>query len=66
MQNKAKHFMFISEVAQECRAPVGSVREWLRKGRLRSFRLGRRRMVRREDLERFLASAIAGDRGADK
>lgn len=53
--------MFIPEVAQACRAPVATVRSWLRDGRLRSFRLGRKRLIRREDLEAFLNRALLAD-----
>jgi excisionase family DNA binding protein len=50
--------MFVEEVAEACRAPVGTVRHWLRDGRLKSFRLGRRRLVRRTDLDRFMRAAL--------
>lgn len=47
-------FLFLEEVAAYCRAPVGSVRHWIAEGRLRSVKYGRRRMVRRDDLQKFL------------
>ena len=57
----AHEFLFVEEVAQLCRAPVGTVRGWLRERRLPSFRLGRRRLVRREDLDHFLREAVERD-----
>lgn len=45
----------VPEVAAVARAPVTSVRGWLADGRLKSIRPGRRRLVPREELERFLA-----------
>jgi excisionase family DNA binding protein len=43
---------------------VGTVRHWIRTGRLASFRLGRRRMVRREALDHFLLAAGDESRAA--
>jgi excisionase family DNA binding protein len=60
MQNETHELMFVEEVAETCRAPVGTVRHWLRDGRLKSFRLGRRRLVRRADLNTFLRAALNG------
>lgn len=48
--------LLLDEVARRCRAPMGTVRHWLRTGRLASIRPGRRRLVRLADLERFLAT----------
>jgi excisionase family DNA binding protein len=50
-------FLLVEEIAAECRAPKTSVRHWMRTGRLPSIRLGRRRLVRRADFERFLQVA---------
>jgi excisionase family DNA binding protein len=55
--NTTDDLLLISEVAEACRAPIGTVRHWIRTGRLASFRLGRRRMIRREALIRFLEEA---------
>ena len=46
--------MTLDDVADYCRTSVATVRYWIAKGRLRSLRPGRRRLVRREDLLRFL------------
>ena len=48
-------YLLLSEVAQIARTSVDSVRGWVRSGRLRSVKPGRRRLIRREELERFLA-----------
>jgi excisionase family DNA binding protein len=45
----------IPEVASVARAPITSVRGWLATGRLQSVRPGRRRLIPRDALERFLA-----------
>lgn len=57
MPAKTHELLWIEEVADACRASVGTVRHWIRTKRLPSLRLGRRRLVRREDLDRFLRSA---------
>jgi len=55
MPENRREFLLLDEVARECRASVASVRYWIASGRLRSVRPGRRRLVSREDLERFIA-----------
>ena len=55
-----ERFMLLSEVARDARASISSVRHWLRIGRLPSVRPGRRRLVRREDFERFMAELSTG------
>jgi len=50
-----ERFMLLSEVARDARASISTVRHWLRTGRLPSVRPGRRRLVRRQDFERFMA-----------
>jgi excisionase family DNA binding protein len=42
MPSKTHELLLIEEVAETCRAPVGTVRHWLRTHRLPSLRLGRR------------------------
>ena len=59
----AREMLLLEEIARECRASLSSVRYWIRTGRLRSVRPGRRRLVRREDLDRFLALGEAQTRG---
>jgi len=44
----------LAEVASAMRAPLSTVRLWCSSGRLRSFRPGKRRLVRREDLAAFI------------
>lgn len=48
--------LLIEEVAQICRTSPSTVRLWIRAGRLRSLRPGRRRLIAAADLERFLRS----------
>lgn len=55
-RSKTMHdYLLLSEVAEIARTSVDSVRSWVRSGRLRSVKPGRRRLIRREELERFLA-----------
>ena len=44
----------LEEVAEMTRAPLSTVRFWARTGRLRSYRPGRRRLVFRIDLLKFI------------
>ena len=50
-------FLILEEVAEISRTPLETVRYWCRKGKLESVRPGRRRLVRRADLDRFLSAA---------
>ncbi len=54
---KSNEFLLVDEIATECRAPRASVRHWIATGKLASVKVGRRRLVRRQDFERFLRSA---------
>lgn len=68
MPESRREYLLLDEVARECRAPIASVRYWIASGRLRSVRPGRRRLVSREDLDRFLGastprSAVGGVEG---
>jgi excisionase family DNA binding protein len=51
-----QELLLLDEVARECRTTIGTVRHWVATGRLKSVRPGRRRLVRRTDLDRFLES----------
>jgi excisionase family DNA binding protein len=53
----ANELLFLEEVAELTRSRLSSVRLWVRTGKLASLRPGRRVMVRREVLEKFLADA---------
>jgi excisionase family DNA binding protein len=55
-----ERFMLVEEVAREARVSLSTVHHWLRTGRLRSVRPGRRRMIARADFERFVASLPSG------
>jgi excisionase family DNA binding protein len=53
-------FLFLDEVMRLTRAEsISTVRHWLRTGKLASVRPGRRRLVRRSDLEQFLRRGAA-------
>jgi excisionase family DNA binding protein len=55
MPENRREYLLLDEVARECRAPVASVRHWIASGRLGSIKPGRRRLVSRDELDRFLA-----------
>jgi excisionase family DNA binding protein len=58
-QSENLHF---EQVAERYGFPIGTLRHWVRTGRLPSFRIGRRRFVRRSDVERLIADALESDR----
>jgi excisionase family DNA binding protein len=53
----ASELLFLEEVAEIARAPLSCVRFWVRTGKLRSLKPGRRVLVRRAVLEKFLADS---------
>lgn len=53
----ANELLFLEEVAQLTRARMSCVRYWVRTGKLPSLRPGRRVMVRRAALEKFLSDS---------
>jgi excisionase family DNA binding protein len=59
MTDDDRALMTLDDVADYCRAFVATVRYWIARGRLRSLHPGRRQLVRREDLLRFLDSERA-------
>jgi excisionase family DNA binding protein len=61
MPNLTEH-MSLEAVETEYGRPRSTLRHWIRKGLLPSYRLGRRRFVRRSDLERLIAEALERDR----
>jgi excisionase family DNA binding protein len=50
-----QEMLLVPEVARIARCSVETVRYWIQAGKLHSTRPGRRRMVSREDLNRFLS-----------
>ena len=53
----ASEWMLLREVQELTRAAsISTVRHWIATGRLPSVKPGRRRLVRRSDVERFLMS----------
>jgi excisionase family DNA binding protein len=55
----ASEYLFLEEVASEARVAVSTVRHWVGTGKLASIRPGRRRLVRRCDLEAFFTATTA-------
>lgn len=54
----SRNFLYLEEVARECRTSLSSVRAWVASGRLRATRPGRRLLVAREDLDTLLNSSV--------
>jgi excisionase family DNA binding protein len=52
--------LLVEEVASLARASVGTVRHWIATGKIASLRPGRRVLVRRSELERFIAKSERG------
>ena len=59
-------YLLLEEIAAIARAPLETVRGWIRSGRLPSVKPGRRRLVRRADLEHFLTRDILLERRASQ
>jgi excisionase family DNA binding protein len=47
----------VEECAEISRAPISSVRHWIRTRQIGSLRAGRRRLIRRRELEAFLSAS---------
>ncbi len=48
-------YLLLAEIAEETRTPISTVRHWIAQGKLPSVRPGRRRLVKRADLDAFMA-----------
>ena len=54
----------IRDIAEAFGVSYPTAKDWVYKGKLKSFKIGGLRRVRREELERFIdAHAAQGDRG---
>ena len=53
--------LLLEEVAREARVSTETVRYWIRTRKLASVRPGRRRLVRRDTLDRFLTLRATGN-----
>ena len=60
VNDRRDDLLFLDEVARQVRVSIESVRHWIKAGRLPSIRPGKRRMVRRGDLEVFLSRNRTG------
>jgi excisionase family DNA binding protein len=59
---RSPHLLTLPEAAAYLRTPVATLRYWRHLGTgPRGFRLGRRVMFRREDLDRWLTDQIAAE-----
>lgn len=62
MSNSEHQYLLVTEVAELARASVDTVRTWIRSCRLPSVKPGRHRLVRRADLEAFMATDRLAER----
>lgn len=62
----ARTFLYLDEVARECRTSVSTVRHWIAVGRLRSVRPGRRLLVTRDDLDSFIDASARKPRATER
>ena len=62
----ARTFLYLNEVARECRTSVSTVRHWIAVGRLPSVRPGRRLLVTRDDLDSFIDASARKPRAAER
>lgn len=51
---QSSEMLLLEEVAARCRTSISTVRHWISTGRLASTRPGRRRLVKRDDVDRLL------------
>lgn len=56
--NDATEYLSVAEAAQLARVSSGTVRRWVRTGELTRHEAGARVLVRRDELERFLACEV--------
>ena len=52
-------YLTLGEVAEITRAPMSTVYHWCGAEKLRSFRVGKRRLVREDDLAKFIERGAA-------
>ena len=59
MTKPPKQHYFIDEIANMLGVPIGTVRDWVLKRKIRSYRPGRRRLIYRDDFLRFMRASAA-------
>jgi excisionase family DNA binding protein len=57
--DKGKEVLTVEEISEDLRVSEGTVRRWIRQGRLPAFALGQYR-IRRADYEKFLDKYSTG------
>jgi excisionase family DNA binding protein len=62
MHTAEHEYLLVDEVATLARTSVGTVRAWLRSGRLPSVKPGRHRLVRKVDLDAFMTRDLLAER----
>ena len=56
-------WLTVEEIAAELRVHVGTVRGWIREGKLKGAKFGRDYRIRREDYEKFIREHLNPDDG---
>jgi excisionase family DNA binding protein len=54
-EQRGNKLLIVAEVAAICRVSERTVRHWINTGKLRSFRVGRRHLLRYDDIAALLA-----------
>jgi excisionase family DNA binding protein len=55
-QRRGTHLLTVPEAAVYLRSPVGTLREWIRTGKLDGAKTGKRRVFTKEELDQFVAT----------
>lgn len=58
MTTETKNFYSASEAANLCGVSLASVSRWVHAGELKAYKIGRRVLIKSEDLEDFLSKHI--------
>ena len=59
-------WLTVEDIAKELRVHVGTVRGWIREGKLKAGKFGRDYRIRREDYEDFIQKHLHPDGGENK
>ena len=51
-------YLTLEQAAERCATSPHTIYEWIRKGKLRAYRPGKRILIRIEDLERLIRGAV--------
>lgn len=61
-----KNWLRVEAIARDLDVSEGTVRAWIREGKLKGAKFGRDYRIRREDYEEFIRKHLNPDDGSDK